>query len=152
MSHRERDIDDSIATRVGILMNARPLNTESSQNEAGLVSLAMFRRWAIWALETKNIYLWCFGLLQWNIMARTKSVGVLLLHNFLPRQDCIVWRNEEQNSVQGGDELQDKFLFSNPFQPSLDLYLALAVWLSVDPGRVRVPAQAIHRRQGSVTS
>jgi hypothetical protein len=103
------------------------------ESEADPVPFTLFRLWMTWSLESRNIYVWVFGLLQWNLMARSISVGTLAFHNFRPGEDNIIVKYDNHKADQAGESLHDKHLFSNPFDPVLDLYLGLAVWLAIDP-------------------
>lgn len=103
------------------------------ENEADPVPFTLFRLWMTWSLESRNVYVWVFGLLQWNLMARSISVGTLAFHNFRPGEDNIIIKYDNHKADQAGESLHDKHLFSNPFDPVLDLYLGLAVWLAIDP-------------------
>ena len=57
------------------------------------------------------------------------------LHNIRPGEDNIIARYENQKSDQTGESLHGIHLFSNPFEATLDLYLALGVWFALDPSR-----------------
>lgn len=103
------------------------------ENEADPVPFTLFRLWMTWSLESHNVYVWVFALLQWNLMARSISVGTLAFHNFRPGEDNIIVKYDNHKADQAGESLHDKHLFANPFDPILDLYLALGVWFAIDP-------------------
>lgn len=103
------------------------------ENEADPVPFTLFRLWMTWALESCNVYVWVFGLLQWNLMARSISVGTLAFHNFRPGEDNIIVKYDSHKADQAGESLHDKHLFANPHDPLLDLFLALGVWFAIDP-------------------
>ena len=57
------------------------------EKEADPISISMFRRWMVWAVESRNMFVWFMGLLQWNFMGRSISIGMLCLHNFKLRNN-----------------------------------------------------------------
>lgn len=103
------------------------------ESEADPVPFTMFRHWLEWSLEANNLYVWVFALLQWNLMARSISVGTLCFHNFRVGEDNIIIRYDSHKADQAGESCHDKHLFANPLDPVLDLFLALGIWLSIDP-------------------
>jgi hypothetical protein len=105
------------------------------EHEADPVSFTLFRLWMKWAIYDKNPFLWVFGLLQWCFMSRSVSISMLAFHNFRVGEDNIIGRYDKHKADQSGESLHDKHIFSNPFDPILDVYLALAVWFALDPGQ-----------------
>ena len=87
----------------------------------------------------KNPFVWAFALLQcWACMARSISIETLSFHNFRLEEDAIMGRYDKHKTHQtGGDSAHDKHLYSNPFDPIVDLYLALGIWFALDNERFR---------------
>jgi hypothetical protein len=74
------------------------------EQEADPVSFSLFRLWMQWAIDAKNPFVWVFGLLQWNFMARSISVGTLAFHNFRLGEDNIIGKYDKHKADQGGGE------------------------------------------------
>jgi hypothetical protein len=108
-------------------------NGQLDENEADPISWALLRRMCQWALEEGNIFVWVYSLLQWGCMARSISIGSLAFHNFRMGEDSIICKYDRHKTDQVGESSHDKHLFGNPFDPLVDLNLAMAIWFGLDP-------------------
>lgn len=102
------------------------------EREADPISKSLFRSILTWALDSKNIYVWVFSLLQWNCMARSINIGVLAFHNFRCGEDNIVCCYDKTKADQAGEKVHDKHMYANPYDPLVCCHLALGVWLSLN--------------------
>jgi hypothetical protein len=57
------------------------------KQEADPISWSPFNLLLSWALDTSNIFIWTYSLLQWNSMARSISIGTLAFQNFRDGED-----------------------------------------------------------------
>ena len=103
------------------------------ERAADPVTFTLFRLWMMWAVDSKNVFLWVFGLLQWACMARSVSIGTLAFHNFRLGDDNIICRYDRHKTSQSGESVHDKHIFSNPFDAVMDVFLALAIWFALAP-------------------
>jgi hypothetical protein len=51
------------------------------KQEADPISWLLFNLLLSWALDTSNIFIWTYSLLQWKCMARSVNIGALGFHN-----------------------------------------------------------------------
>ena len=102
------------------------------EQESDPITAPLFRRLCQWTLFEGNVFLWVFGLLQWNLMARTASIDALALHNLKRgKSDSITFSHDATKSDQAGQFAMEKNVYSNPLEPEVDCFLALAVWMSL---------------------
>jgi hypothetical protein len=103
------------------------------ENEAEPITAKLFRLICQWALEENNVYVWVFGLFQWNMMARSINVDPLSFHNLKRGQsDSIEVVPDLTKSDQEGRFVTMKNLYGNAKEPMVNLFLALAVWVSLN--------------------
>jgi hypothetical protein len=62
---------------------------ELDENDSDPITFPLFRLICQWALGAGNIFLWVFGLLQWNCMGRSISIDPLGFRNFTMGSDSI---------------------------------------------------------------
>ena len=106
------------------------------EHECDPISWSLFKLILQWSLESQNVMLWVFSLLQWHCMARSVNIGVLCLHNFRRREDAIVCRYDKNKMDQTGERVNDKHIYDNPFDGRLSIFCAIGVWCSLQTGRL----------------
>ena len=52
------------------------------KQEANPISYLLYKVILSWVLDTKNVFVWTYSILQWNCMARSISIGTIGFHNF----------------------------------------------------------------------
>lgn len=109
-----------------------------SEEEADPIPFNLYYLILQWSLEENNIFVWVFTILQWNFIARSINIGVLRLHNFRIGIDCGIVHYDQTKSDQTGMKVSDKHFYSNPFDPVLDIFGALGVWLALERKRFRL--------------
>jgi hypothetical protein len=102
------------------------------EQEADPISWSLFRLMLGWLLESKNVFVWVYSILQWNCMARSINIGVLGLHNFRLGEDSVICKYDKTKADQAGEKVADKNIYANPFDPLTCPHLALAIWLWYD--------------------
>jgi len=104
----------------------------TEENDAEPISSILFTMMCTWAVQEGNIFVWVFGLMQWNLMARSINVDPSLFHNMKRGQsDSIEVLPDKTKSDQGGEFVTVKNIYGNPLNPFVSAFLALAVWLSL---------------------
>ncbi len=103
------------------------------EQEADPISWSLFKLILSWALDTSNIFVWTYSILQWNCMARSVNIGSLGFHNFRAGEDHIVCCYDDTKLLdQTGKKRTDKHIYANPLEPTVCLFLALAVFFSLE--------------------
>jgi hypothetical protein len=109
-------------------------NGQTDEMEADAISSTLFKLLLTWAVEEGNVFVWCFSLLMWHLMARSINVDCLSLHN-LKRgiSDSIVFKYDETKMDKTGEFVQEKNVYSNPLkgQEHLCVFTALGCYLSL---------------------
>lgn len=90
-----------------------------------------------WAVETGNIFVWAFLLLQWNIMGRSCNVDAIGLHNFTAEKDSVVFCLDKNKKDQKGENVSKKHCYDNPLKPKISLFLALGVYLCLHQSKFK---------------
>ena len=102
------------------------------EQESDPITAPLFCRVCQWSLFEGNVFVWCFGLLQWNLMARTASIDSLSLHNMKRgKSDSITFTHDATKSDMSGQFTSEKNVYSNPLEPEVDCFLALGIWMSL---------------------
>ncbi len=71
-------------------------NGNTDEKEVDAIGTTLFKLLMTWAIEEGNVFVWCFSLLMWHLMARSINIDCLSLHN-LKRgiSDSIVFKYNE---------------------------------------------------------
>ena len=103
------------------------------ENDAEPITADLFRLMCQWALEENNVYVWVFGLLQWNLMARSINIDPIAFHNMKKGQsDSIEFVPDSTKTDPTGEFVTMKNVYGNPKEPLVNCMLALAVWVSLN--------------------
>ena len=102
------------------------------EQEADPISWSLFKLILSWALDTSNVFVWTYSILQWNCMARSVNIGSLGFHNFRAGEDHIVCCYDDTKTDQTGKMCTDKHIYANPLEPTVCPFLALAVFFSLE--------------------
>ena len=106
------------------------------EKECDPISWSLFKLILQWSLETEDVMVWVFSLLQWHCMARSINIGVLGFHNFRRLEDAIVCKYDSTKKDPTGEKVNDKHIYDNPFDGLLSVYCAIGVWCSLEQGRL----------------
>ena len=98
------------------------------EKAADPISFTLYRFILQWAMESGNVLVWVWTILQWNLMARSISIDPLGLHNFSISEDHFVVRHDSTKSDKEGEKLHNKGVYCNPLDPLLCPGLSLGVW------------------------
>ena len=102
------------------------------EQEEDPISWSLFKLILSWALDTSNIFIWTYSILQWNCMARSVNIGTLGFHNFRAGEDHILCLYDDSKADQTGEKVTDKHIYANPLEPLVCPFLALAVYFSLE--------------------
>jgi hypothetical protein len=102
------------------------------EQEADPISWSLFNLLLDWALDTSNIFIWTYSLLQWNCMARSVNIGGLGFHNFRDGEDHIVCCYDDSKADKTGEMCTDKHIYANPLEPKVCSFLSLGVFFSLE--------------------
>jgi hypothetical protein len=102
------------------------------EQEADPIPWSLFKLILGWAVDTSNIFVWTYSILQWNCMARSVNIGSLGFHNFRAGEDHIVCRYDDTKSDKTGEKCTDKHIYANPLEPIACPFLALAVFFCLE--------------------
>jgi hypothetical protein len=109
----------------------------TDEREADAVSSSLLSLLLIWAVEEGNVFVWVFCLCMWHLMARSCNVDCLSFHNIKRGiSDSIVFKYDETKMDKTGEFVQEKNVYSNPFQGHLCFFTALGVYLSLHQERL----------------
>ena len=131
------------------------------EKEADAISSSLFRLICQWAIDDGNVKLWTFGLMQWNLMARSSNIDGLAFHNIRRGvSDSISISFDYTKADQVGENITEKNVYANPFQPQFCPWLALAIYIAskvdqfeqteklfVTPGKRSGSASSVYCRQ-----
>ena len=81
------------------------------EKSADPITYSLFRTILTWAVEQKNILVWVWTILQWNLMARSISIDPLALHNFGLSEDHFVVHHDSTKTDKEGDKVQNKAVY-----------------------------------------
>jgi hypothetical protein len=104
------------------------------EHEADPISFPLYRLICEWALETGNVFLWVWTVLQWNNMARSISIDPLGIHNFSVGTDSIKCKYDDSKADKKGERVSPKNIYANPFEPVVCTFAALGCWLALRKG------------------
>jgi hypothetical protein len=51
------------------------------EKEANAINITLFKLLLQWSVTEGNLFVWCFALLMWHLMAHSVNVDCLFLHN-----------------------------------------------------------------------
>jgi hypothetical protein len=102
------------------------------EQEADPISWSLFKLLLRWALDTCNVFVWTYSIIQWNCMARSINIGTIGFHNFRAGEDHIVCLYDDTKADQTGQKVTDKHIYANPFEPMVCPFLGLAVFFSLE--------------------
>jgi len=83
----------------------------------------------------KSIFAWPFFVFCWNLMARSCSVGDMMLQHLRWHGDALVCTLPKHKGDQVGDKIVDRHVFANPLNPSICPILSLGLLLFCKPFR-----------------
>jgi hypothetical protein len=102
------------------------------ERSADPITFSLFRRILTWALESGNMFVWVWTVLQWNLMARSISIDPLALHNISVSEDHFIFRHDSTKSDKKGAKLHNKSVYCNPLDPTVCVGVSLGVWLCLE--------------------
>ncbi len=103
------------------------------EREADAVSSTLFKLILKWAVEEGNVFVWCFCLLMWHLMARSINVDSIALHSIKKGiSDSITFKYDETKMDKTGEFVQEKNCYSNPHKPLYCVFTALGCYLSIN--------------------
>jgi hypothetical protein len=83
----------------------------------------------------QSIFAWPFFIFCWNLMARSCSIGDLMLQHIRWHNDALICTLPKHKGDQVGDKVVDRHVFANPINPSICPVLSLGVLLFCKPFR-----------------
>jgi hypothetical protein len=84
---------------------------KTQEKEADALCSTLFKLLMTWCVAEGNVFVWCFSLLMWHLMARTINVDSIALHNIKKGvSDSIVFGYDETKTDKSG-EAGEKLLF-----------------------------------------
>lgn len=57
-------------------------NGDLQEKEADPANPVLYKQICEWALESKNMFVWAFAVVHWNVIDRSTNVGSLGFHDF----------------------------------------------------------------------
>ena len=102
------------------------------EREADPISWTLLNIILQWAINSGNIFVCVFSLLQWHCMARSQNIDDLAFHNFKRGPDCLKIKYDKTKMDQTGEKTHPKHCFDNPFKGLVSLYTALGVWCCLE--------------------
>lgn len=99
------------------------------EQDADPISWSFFQKILSWSIASRNIFVWTYSLLQWNLMARSVNISNLALHNFKVGEDCLIGKYDKTKSDQTGEKVHGKHIYANPLNPLANCFLALGIYM-----------------------
>ena len=94
-----------------------------------------------------NKFTHCFETLSWNLMARSKSIGVLHFSHFDWKEDCLSVKFARTKKDRTGKSCKhDRHIYANPLQPSVCPILSLAVYVLCNQSRVETKFTTVYNK------
>jgi hypothetical protein len=81
----------------------------------------------------QSIFAWPFLIFCWNLLARSCSVGEIMLAHMHWKNDALVCTLPKHKGDQAGDKIVDRHVFANPLNPVVCPILALGVLVLCKP-------------------
>jgi len=80
------------------------------EQEADPITFELFKKLCQWALESGNIMVWAFTILQWHCMGRSVNIAPLGFHNFSSNEasDSIVIKYDHNKKDKKGEKTSPK--------------------------------------------
>ena len=79
------------------------------------------------------MFAWSYGLLQWNLMARSSNIDALCFHNVKRGvSDSLTFKFDSSKCDQTGEFVTEKNVYANPLNPELCPWLAFAVHIGLN--------------------
>jgi hypothetical protein len=97
-------------------------NGKMDERDADPWCFTLFMLICTWAVETGNIFVWAFLVLQWSIMGRCCNVDAIGLHNFKAENDSVVFCLDTNKKDQKGEKVTEKHCYANPLKPVISLF------------------------------
>ena len=104
------------------------------ERSADPICFSLFRHILTWSLESGNIFVWAWTILQWNLMAQSISIDPLALHNVTVSEDHFVFKHDSTKTDKKGEKLHNKSVYCNPLDPTVCVGVSLGVWLCLEQG------------------
>jgi hypothetical protein len=102
------------------------------ERSADPITFSLFKRILTWALESGNMFVWVWTVLQRNLIARSISIDPLALHNISVSEDHLIFRHNSTKSDRKGAKLHNKSVYCNPLDPTVCVGVSLGVWLCLE--------------------
>jgi hypothetical protein len=102
------------------------------EQEVDPISWSLFNLLLSWALDTSDIFIWTYSLLQWNCMARSVNIGALGFHNFGDCKDHIMCCYDDSKADKTEEKCTDKHIYANPLEPKVCSFLSLGIFFSLE--------------------
>jgi hypothetical protein len=102
------------------------------ERAADPISFTLFRQILKWALDSGNIFVWVWTIIQWNLMARSISIDPLALHNMSVSEDHFVIKHDSTKTDKKGVKLHNKSVYCNPLDPLACFGVGVGVWLCLE--------------------
>ena len=103
------------------------------EREADAISSSLFKLLLRWAVDEGNVFVWCFSLLMWHLMARSINVDSIALHSIKRGiSDSITFKYDETKMDKTGEFVQEKNCYANPHEPFYCVFTALGCYLSLN--------------------
>jgi hypothetical protein len=83
-------------------------------------------------LDSGNIFVWVWTIAQWNLMARSKSIDPLALHNMSVSEDHFGVKHDSTKTDKKGVKLHTKNVFCNPLNPIVCFGVSMGVRLCLE--------------------
>jgi hypothetical protein len=79
------------------------------------INTTLYELLMLWAIESNNMFVWAWTVLQWNFIGRPSSIDPLGFHNFSLGSDSIIGKYDDSKADKAGERLTKKNLYANPF-------------------------------------
>jgi hypothetical protein len=102
------------------------------KQESDPISFVLYEFICKWALESNNVLVWVWTVIQWNCMARLASIDPLGFHNISKGVDSIVIKYDDSKADNAREKVSPKNIFANPFNPNICSFLALGCYFCIN--------------------
>ena len=123
---------------------------ETDEKAADPINASLFKCICEWALDSHNIFVWAFSLVQWHVMGRSINVAPIGFHNFSRSlgEDTIVIKYDDNKADKKGVKTSPKNCYANPFDATVNLFLALGCYLCLNQDKYEDDKDIIFVKNG----
>lgn len=123
---------------------------QTENKEADPINFSLYEYLCQWAIESGNIFLWTFTVVQWNMMGRSINVDPLGFHNLSRAggSDNLMFLFDSNKRDKTGENTTPKTCYGNPDNPLVCILLSMGCYFCIFQDMFCRASDSIFRRNG----